>query len=291
MADPAPASGPVAAADQIRQTAKWLTVSLASIAAVLVGGSQLSDLGALERGSDRMWIAVGALTLAAVMTGAILACNVWVATTPAHTLAFLAGSKRKPGAVQQLLQDPLFLGGLSDVAELKEAFEQAFEEQNAAYAAAAPPVVLTDQLLAKITDANVKVTGYQQTAAGLLSSVSYTWVAWRWQRAAWVLVGCGLLAAAGIALFAWAANPPANAKASTATPAQVDAPVAVSVMLTPAGQEALTKALGCDAARPLKGLKLADTPAGPDLVIVRQDDGTCSPTRFVAGVDWATVRT
>ena len=35
------------AADRIRETAKWLTVSLATLGAVLIAGSQLSDIGKL----------------------------------------------------------------------------------------------------------------------------------------------------------------------------------------------------------------------------------------------------
>jgi hypothetical protein len=58
------------------------------------------------------------------------------------------------------------------------------------------------------------------------------------------LLACGLLAAAGIGAFSWAANPPDKVKASMATPSVLTTPEMVTLTLTTQGQKALRKALG-----------------------------------------------
>ncbi|TCC32645.1 hypothetical protein E0H75_42655 [Kribbella capetownensis] len=290
MASTGAAPGPTSAADRIRETAKWLTVSLAAIAGVLVAGSQLSDLGSLDSHSHRLYLAIAALAVAGLATAAILMANVWVATTPAHTLTFLASSKRKPSGVTAILKDTVFLGGLTTVESLKTEYEKALQEQQDAYNGIADPALITPAEVSRISTANARATGLNQITIGLLSSVAYAWIAFRWRRAAAVLLVAGLVAAASIATFAWAATPPASAKESAATPAQVDSPTPVTITLTPAGQQALKTAIGnCDPTRPFNGLKLAAGATGVDVVILRQGQTTCGPARFVAGADWATV--
>jgi len=86
------------AIDRIRETAKWLTVSLAALGAILIAGSQLSDLGTLELWSKRFWAAIAGAAVAVAGTALILWLAIWIATTPLMTftqiLAEMTGSGR-----------------------------------------------------------------------------------------------------------------------------------------------------------------------------------------------------
>ena len=65
---------------RIRETAKWLTVSLGSIGALLIGGIQLTGLGKLESDSSRFNDARYALALAVVGIAAILGGTAYTLT-------------------------------------------------------------------------------------------------------------------------------------------------------------------------------------------------------------------
>src|SRR5215470_8787333 len=119
------------AADRIRETAKWLTVSLATLGGVLIAGSQLSDIGKLQPSSSRFAVAVIGGGLAAVAAVTILALAIWVATTPAVSLKMLA--TQPPAGLQDTLTDPRFLDGMSTVTELDGAYLEALKARNDAY--------------------------------------------------------------------------------------------------------------------------------------------------------------
>src|SRR5438045_1301111 len=83
------------AIDRIRDTAKWLTVSLAALGAVLVAGTQLSNLGALDVGSMRFWAAISGAVVAVIGTAVILWLAIWIATTPLMTFTRILEEKEK----------------------------------------------------------------------------------------------------------------------------------------------------------------------------------------------------
>src|ERR1700722_3018849 len=95
------------AADRIRQTAKWLTISLATLGGVLIAGTQLSDIGKLQQSSSRFIVAVSGGGIAAAAAVTILAFAIWVATTPAVSLTQLA--TKPPRGLRDILSDPLYL--------------------------------------------------------------------------------------------------------------------------------------------------------------------------------------
>lgn len=74
------------AEDRIRETAKWLTLSLALLGGVVVAGTQFSSIGSLDPGGSRFWAAVVGGIAAAIGTAAILLGAVWTATTPSVSL-------------------------------------------------------------------------------------------------------------------------------------------------------------------------------------------------------------
>jgi len=81
---PEPSTGLQGAADRIRETAKWLTVSLAAVGGVLVAGSQLSDIGALEPGTDRFTAAIVGAAIAAFGSTVVLWTTIWTANSAGY---------------------------------------------------------------------------------------------------------------------------------------------------------------------------------------------------------------
>jgi len=138
--------------------------------------------------------------------------------------------------------------------------------------------------------ADERATTLSGTVAALLETASYRNLVYHWRRTGLVIIGWGLAAAAGIGLFAWAANPPAEVKvkASVATPAVLTTPISATVTLTAEGRDALRDALGtdCSLSAPLAALELGKTDAGADVLV--QQPG-CAPARFIAVPGWAEV--
>jgi hypothetical protein len=273
------------AADRIRETAKWLTVSLAALGGVLIAGSQLSDIGALQPSSSRFVTAVFGGGIAAAAAVTILALAIWVATTPAVSLKNLATNP--PAGLGDTLTDPRFLDGRNSVTELDGAYTTALNARNAAFATLRQQDNDTNRAAAAAADA--EMVSLSDTVSSLLEVVTYMRLAYRWRRAGAALLACGVLAAAGIGAFSWAANPPDKVKASMATPSVLTAPETITLTLTSRGQKALRNALGpqCAVTSTLGALSLGDTDAGPDVLI--QQKG-CNTVRFIAVTDWGSVQ-
>src|SRR4051794_17292213 len=116
------------AADRIRETAKWLAVSLGALGTVLVAGSQLSSIGKLDPGSDRLFNAVLGIVIAAVGAITILLATTWTTTTPTVSLNSLA--TRTPLGAKKMVADPTLLQGQADVATLKSNYLQALADRS-----------------------------------------------------------------------------------------------------------------------------------------------------------------
>jgi hypothetical protein len=115
MANTSPGIGN--AADRIRETAKWLTISLAALGGVLIAGSQLSDIGKLQPFGSRFVVAIFGGGIAAAAAVTILAFTIWVATTPAVSLKNLATDP--PAGLGDALTDLRFLDGENNVKLLR----------------------------------------------------------------------------------------------------------------------------------------------------------------------------
>ena len=185
---PAAAKPTSLAADRelIRSAAKWFIGGLGVIGGVLVAGSQISDLGALDPASVRFWIAVFGVTcgLGAVMFAMwgvvdILASRQW--TWDAVVLA--SGSASDGGVIKSWIEsNPSILGGYESV-----------ESINAFYVGADPEDAELPALTALMTEITDKVAS---------ADLDHRWLNLRRRIAAGVSVG-----ALGLLLFAWAANP------------------------------------------------------------------------------------
>ncbi|MFD1210905.1 hypothetical protein ACFQ36_02465 [Arthrobacter sp. GCM10027362] len=265
----------LAAEGRIRETAKWLTVSLALLGGVLVAGTQFSSLGSIEVGTDRFLAAVLGGALAALGAGLILAAAVWTATTPPVSLQKLKAA--------DLPKDTFLLEQRESVAKLRDEYRSALDERNDAIANnLARPTKATELALRRADIRAVHLSGIVQN---VLKVASYQSVARRWKWAALIIAGGALLAFVGLMFFIWGVNPPAAAKASSAVTAVVGETATRTIRLSPVGQARLKEKLGagCDVSKPLRVLHLDDTAAGPDVVI--QQDG-CKPLRIVLNLSW-----
>ena len=209
------------AANRIRETAKWLTLSLAALGGVLVAGSQLSDLGALEPGSVRFGITVAGAVLAAAGAAVILWQTTKAMATSVVTLSALA-SATPPAGTEQVVHDPMLLGFHADAGALSSAYSTALQESEATYATytAAP----TDANRSATELADIKATHLGDTVQALLEVASYEHVSATWRAARTAIVAGALLAGLGVGMFAWGANPPPDVVASLATPLVLTSP-------------------------------------------------------------------
>lgn len=291
MADDAAAkSSPAAAADRIRETAKWLTVSLAGLGGVLIAGSQLSDVGALAIGSFRFWLSVAGGAFGILGTVAILALAIWIATKPAPPYARLVKEDTRHPANAALASDPYRLGGWKKIEELDARRTATLKARNKAETDydEAPDGPAKEQKAGALVDKN-KDFVYMDTLARHVNELAgYEVLSWRWRRVGGWMIGAGVLAALGLGVFAWAANPPPDATASVVNPTVLTTPTAGTLTLTDAGQQALSGKLGCPAGVPLDVLRLGNTDAGTDVLI--QASG-CEPLRFVVVPAWGSVTT
>ena len=187
-----------AARDLVRSAAKWFIAGLGAIGAVLVAGSQLSSVGSLPADSLRFWVAIGGVVLGLVailwamwrvvdvLSPAQWAFEDLVAAweqAPAEPPAARWWNRRQRRSVGRYMRDhPLLLGDFDSPATIA----RIYEESSAGRPGLDDLVDLMDELLDKAATIDL-----QSRFATL-----------RGQIAAGVLVG-----AAGIILFAWAANP------------------------------------------------------------------------------------
>lgn len=268
------------AATRIRDTAKWLTVSLAVLGGVLTAGTQLSSVGSLVPWSFRFWVAVVAGILAALGAGLILLKAVKTATTSAVSLQTLADTKT-------LDQDRFLLQGYGSVEDLRGDFERKIQSRNEALRAYSAAKDNDERAKAKISleNADADFAFAQQVAANVLQVASFLLVANTWKRSALFIAGGALIASIGTVAFVWAINPPKSAEGSAATPAVLSTPTPGRIVLTDNGRSVIGTKLGseCSNRTELTALHLGDTASGPDVLI--QASG-CNAVRLVLGSDW-----
>jgi Pentapeptide repeats (8 copies) len=174
--------------DLIRSAAKWFIAGLGAIGAVLVAGSQVSSLGALDPETGRLWIAVagvavglGAVLFAMWAVVDILASRQW--TWDAVVRASTSSSSDGRPVRDWLAANPSALGGYTSVDDINVTYENADEED--------PDLPALVALMTAVTDKVATV------------DLDRRWLRVRWRIAAGVTFG-----AIGILVFAWAANPP-----------------------------------------------------------------------------------
>jgi hypothetical protein len=187
-----------ASRELVRSAAKWFIAGLGAIGVILVAGSQLSSVGALPADSARFWVAIAGVVLGllAILWAMwrvvdVLAPTQWAFEDVVE--AWDLASERSPTprwwnrrqrrSVGRFLRDhPLYLAGFESPAAIQKVYEESASDRPGLD----DLVDLMDDLLDKASTIDLQ----------------NRFTTLRGQIAAGVLVG-----AAGIILFAWAANP------------------------------------------------------------------------------------
>lgn len=247
--------------DQIRTTAKWLVTSFAAIGAILVGTIQLSSVGKLTNGSPGSRIGAAIVGAGLAIAGVIVA--LWF--TSAVLIPFFNSFRladEHPDITERVLGDHDVLGyGYDTLKQKVKAAELAVDNATPAELPAAEAAL--DELRAN------KRIALTLVGSEVLSD--------RFATARTAIVWGVVLAATGLGLFAWGANPPTTPTKPTV--AMGSAPVQLAVHLTGAGVAALAKPRGCR--DPDTGaLQIGGTTAAPELVTTPTGK-KCLAVRFV----------
>jgi hypothetical protein len=210
-------------------------------------------------------------------------------------------ARTTPSGSETAIRDPTLLAAYPNVAAVESEYLEAVRLRRSAYETARAEPGDAD----KITQAHLadnRFVAIDQVVGPLLEVVSYQHLAHTWKQARlWIVVGA-MGATIGLGTFAWAANPPPDAAASTAAANVLTAPKQGQVQLTAVGMAALQKSVGAgcwempadesaEAEAPIPGatvevLVLAKTDAGPDIVI---DQSGCNRVRVLLGSVWGTL--
>lgn len=270
----------IIAGNQIRETAKWLVVCLAAIGGVLVAGVQLSSVGSLEPHSERYITAIWAGVLTGLGAASILYGAVLTATKKALPLSALNSDA-------YIFKDKVLLQGQESLNTLRTNYQDALEQKSKALEANYKMPSQRTRVMADTAQARVEYL--DGIVRNVLEVASYHRLLDQWRVSALIISVGAALASVGIAMFAWAANPPESAKATLLSPSVLSTPTNGIVILVEAGQEALHTQLGdtCPLKQPLDSLLLSETSAGPDLIII---EGGCNRTRLILTSTWGTAQ-
>ena len=263
----------------------------------MLAGTQLSSLGKLPtEHPTRLVLAIVATT---VVVGATARSIYLLSTVLAFDVSgmqgLLAASREQPmrGMVEA---DVGMRAGRSSVAHLLDDYQKARSAQRIAMVLRSglqhemaefdqPPAELVARLaharrLEEVADADVKaLRGYVHS---LIQLKGYFVVRQRFDAVRGGVLLLAGFAAAGIILFAWAANPP-DAKAGAAAVLE-PAPVQARLVLTSAGEQDLAAAIGADCAKAarasgVKVIALAASAQSSEVVVLV--DGPCTtPARL-----------
>jgi hypothetical protein len=230
----------------IRDVAKWLITAFAAVAGVMIAGSQLSDIGALDVGYRLLLAALGGV---AALSG--VAWAIWSLTevmlpeeTTIQTVLAEAANSRSALANRLAIGSELLVGFPSAVVLNTKYQAERHRQADAQQRVDATP---DDQIALQELES---ATGEAEELAAALSRLATLTAYYRQReefknRRKWLYVA-GLLTALGIGVFAWAANPPDEQTGQapvTPTPA-LAAPARVRVTLNPFGRETLAPLLG-----------------------------------------------
>jgi hypothetical protein len=216
--------------ERIRDAAKWLIGASAAVGAILVAGSQLSNIGKLQPGF-RLWVAiVGAVlglwgVVAAIWTAVRLLLPVGITLQDVQSRwerwqddlgRFRAWRQRvEMPDVAFFKSNMVYLGGWEEPKLVEDAYRKAaIALKEARDAAASPPShqvrrgrrkTSSGETLEHLKDAQ------DRAARNLRLATEYArhyWFVGQFRRVLLRLLVYATMTAVGIGLFAWAANPP-----------------------------------------------------------------------------------
>lgn len=295
--------------EQLLTSVKWLIGALAAIAALLVAGTQLSDVGQLTWPDDRVRMIAAGVTVVVVLVCVVVSLGLlaWVQTpgpgSDIERLQEIARTRRPVEVLESVSRDSAYHRGAGDLDTLLLRLEEASEQHYAAKAEvvrarlAAAGEVVPGQAVLEVGVAQDRAAARTAAYANLRDGVRRTSqldrhlrIGGRARRVSAVVLGLSLLSALSLVVFAWASHPPADPAAEAdALPAR---PVGATLVL-PEGEDLWADRLGeacADRAR-LDGVPvvaLATSEDGVEVVTVPSEDCP-EPVRVLVAVDEGTV--
>jgi Pentapeptide repeats (8 copies) len=207
-----------AAANRIRDAGKWLIAAAAAVGAALIAGSQLSSIGKLNACTARseqclrlpvslLGAIIGLVSIAYIMWSAgrlLLPVEVTITDLANHWDA----SKREWADAQFFKENPAYLG-YENPSELEHARTDAWTRLTDAEDAA-EPTSERERAIRKsnIAQARKEFDELQDRTMTVTSIAQYQLLKDEFSRFSRKLLPAAALAAFGVVLFAWAANPP-----------------------------------------------------------------------------------
>ncbi len=205
---------------RIRDTAKWLIGSFAAVGAALIAGSQLSSIGKLEfcLACGRPWAAIGGVALGIGGVAWAIWLGVQIMVSEKKTLSQLdLDWKHNRSAVHRFFsRDDVFFQKFADFADASAQEKAAFESYSSArhtYRAAddAGRANAKESLRQARVDLQ-DILARSEALVSLANQVALT--AHFRRRILPAMLAAAVIAASGIGVFAWAANPASPTSAS-----------------------------------------------------------------------------
>ena len=206
--------------DRVRETAKWLVGTFAGIGAALIAGSQLSSIGKLKICTpvsvecSRLWIALLGAVLALVAIGAAILATIKLMLPAAPTLADLSERELKDPndpAVKFFVRNPEYRGGFDSFKSMRQAradavakYEDAVRRFDLAGTQSQADHAEAERAYEEEEIRDIDERFQTISTHALQESVRIDFEATVKKRLRTSLA----VAAAGIVVFAWAANPP-----------------------------------------------------------------------------------
>lgn len=243
------------AARRLRDSLKWLITALGAVGAVLLAGLSLTGIGEAT-GWRLFWAIFGfSIALAGVVVSAVV-CAVVLGRGIEVSLSDVADNAKVRG---QFVNDPQVASVLGDTSleDLPDLLGAAVAQQQAAYKAAVTNP--TDEaLMNAYALSDSEVVRYSTLSGYVVRRTAYRELKAKFKVAGWVLGLTCVVVGAGIAVFAWGANPPPS-EADRQMPILVRTPADVELILSPAGRVRLEPELGPECVQQtIKGSAIAD---------------------------------
>jgi hypothetical protein len=201
-----------AAAQRIRDSAKWLLASFAVVGAALAAGLQLTGLGKLDNSlpDHRLFWAFAAT--GCVLVGVIVAISAAsrIVTKSFVTLEWLADSSEARKIRDGVDKDHVLLAGFGSIGELRDVYQRVLSQRNAELLQYLEVVEATQRQTAKsaFEATQTYATLVSQTVDHVLERASFDRIREAYDGSK-IVMGIGAaIAGIGIIAFAWASNPP-----------------------------------------------------------------------------------
>lgn len=230
-----------AAADRIREAAKWLLVSFGGVGVVVATGVALSDLGAVQSTTLSVFAVLTVLLALIGVVVAILAAG----SVVNRSFVTLAGVAAEPWPDSE---KSVNLAGFASVTDLNDAYVEATTTSRLAaesllqhkFTSAEVKEGDTEALLKKHAEAAAqRVSMYNAIAGPLLRQASFLRVSQAYEKAKWGMgLGVGLTALGLLAFVLITSRPVVGG------PVVGDVPTDVTIVLTDEGERYVAATLG-----------------------------------------------